>query len=169
MEVPALGIEPVPWQRPEPQQWQHCILNPLCHKGTPRRAKSMESSKTITLGTGKDFLRDRQRCHIHRLEDPILLRSQFYPIRIVAGSFSKLDELILQFICISKRLSSAKTTWKQKNKVEELTLPNFKAYSKVSVTKTVWSWCRGRHINQWNSMESSEIDANRSSHCGAVG
>ena len=35
MEVPGLGIKPVPQQQPEPQQKQHQILNPLSHQGTP--------------------------------------------------------------------------------------------------------------------------------------
>ena len=34
-EVPRLGIEPIPQQWLKPQQWQHQVLNPLSHQGTP--------------------------------------------------------------------------------------------------------------------------------------
>ena len=34
-EVSKLGIKPRPQQWPEPLQWQHWILRPLHHKGTP--------------------------------------------------------------------------------------------------------------------------------------
>ena len=32
-EVPSPEIEPIPKQWPDPQQWQHQILNPLSHQG----------------------------------------------------------------------------------------------------------------------------------------
>ena len=35
VEIPGPGIEPVPWQLPEPLQWQHWILNQLRHTGMP--------------------------------------------------------------------------------------------------------------------------------------
>ena len=35
-EVLRPGIKPEPQGQPEPLQWQHQILNPLCHQGTPR-------------------------------------------------------------------------------------------------------------------------------------
>ena len=35
VEVLGLGIEPAPQQWPELLQWQHQILNPLSHTGTP--------------------------------------------------------------------------------------------------------------------------------------
>ena len=36
MEVPRPGIQPVPQQWPKPKQWQHQVLNPLSHQGTPK-------------------------------------------------------------------------------------------------------------------------------------
>ena len=35
VEVPGPGTEPAPQRRPEPQQWQHQILNLLHHQGIP--------------------------------------------------------------------------------------------------------------------------------------
>ena len=36
VKVPRPGIGPVPQQRPEPQQRQRWLFNPLCHQGTLR-------------------------------------------------------------------------------------------------------------------------------------
>ena len=35
MDVPGSGIQPEPQLRPNPQSWQHWILNPLSRQGTP--------------------------------------------------------------------------------------------------------------------------------------
>ena len=87
------------------------------------------------------------------------LQIQCSPYQATNDIFQRTRTIISQVVWQYKKPLIAKAILRKKNGTGGIKLPDFRLYYKAAViNKTVWYWHKDRNTDQWNKIESPEIN-----------
>ena len=103
------------------------------------------------------------------LKELILLKWPYYPkqiqcnpYQITNGIFYRTRTKNLKISMETQKTLNSQSSLEGKIGAGGIRLPYFRLYYKATVVKTIWYWHKNRNIDQWNKIESPEINPHTS-------